>query len=142
MTRLIRRDSSTVVQYLLAFALVGSITERLPLPWFFSLILIQIFLILKLIPDFFMRDRLGPERQKKYEKMDLPADQISFYLCGMMVYQIVFLLSVLGYLSLWHEMGDVPKNFTKFFLSCECLFFFLYQWEVRFLIQRRREGLE
>lgn len=53
MTRLIRRDSSTVVQYLLALALVGAITEKLPLPWFFPLILIEVLLLMELVPDFF-----------------------------------------------------------------------------------------
>lgn len=138
MTRLIRRDSSTVVQYLLALALVGAITEKLPLPWFFPLILIEVLLLMELVPDLFTRANMRPERIEKYEKAGVPKNQIGFYLRGTLGYQVLFLLSILGYLF-WALQEEVSAASSKRFLFCECLCFFLYRLGLRIIIWIRKK---
>lgn len=141
MTRLIRRDSSTVVQYLLVLALVGAITEKLPLPWFFPLILIEVLLLMELVPDLFTRANMRPERIEKYEKAGVPKNQIGFYLRGTLGYQVLFLLSILGYLF-WAFQGEVSAASSHQFLFWECLCFFLYRLGLRIIIWIRKKRAE
>ena len=141
MTRLTRRDSSTVVQYLLVFALVGAVTEKLPLPWFFPLILIEILLLMELVPDLFTRASMRPERIEKYEKAGIPKNQIEFYLWGTLTYQVLFLLSILGYLF-WAFQGEVSAGLSGRFLFWECLCFFLYRLGLRIILWIRKKRVD